>query len=204
MSDPHCTYSLTVTAAPAVEPVTTAEAKAHLRVDHSTEDSLIAGLVQAARELCEAYTGRRFVTQTVRVSYADFPRGEYAWDSAVRFPVEPVQSVSSVQYYDGDGTLTTLGASAYQTWLDHSPPLIGPAPNGVWPSVQEDRQPAVLVTAVVGYGLAAAVPQMVKAAVLLAVGDWYANRGDGASPHRDGLPAGAKRLLDLLWPGGYR
>ena len=56
-----------VTTAPAVEPVSTADAKTHLRIPASatSEDSYIDALVTAARLYVEEYTERKLITQTV-------------------------------------------------------------------------------------------------------------------------------------------
>lgn len=56
------------TVAPAQEPVSLAEAKLHLRVDHGLEDALIGALIITAREEAEFRTGQRLVTQTWTVT----------------------------------------------------------------------------------------------------------------------------------------
>lgn len=217
------TYSLEVTAAPATEPVTVASAKLHCRVDWADEDTLFDVWVPAARKLAEDYGRRRFVTQTLRLTQGGWYTGPAEWPDgiagvartgilaadlsrAIRLPVEPVQSVSAVQYYATDGTLTTVDAADYQTWLAHSPPLVLPAPGESWPDMESGRVGAVRVTFVAGYGVAAAVPADAKAAILLTVGYWYRNRGDGKDPGSVmalGLPPGAERLLRHLCTGAY-
>lgn len=59
---------------PAVEPISLAEAKDHLRVDGTDEDTLIALLITAARSHIEDYTRRALITQTVRLTL-DFLNG---------------------------------------------------------------------------------------------------------------------------------
>jgi uncharacterized phage protein (possible DNA packaging) len=44
-----------------MEPVTVAEAKQHLRVEHDDEDALITNLITAAREYCEDFQNVKLV-----------------------------------------------------------------------------------------------------------------------------------------------
>lgn len=191
-------YAIATVTPPAAEPVPLELAKAHLRIDHDEENELLKAWVAAARELTEAYTGRRWVTQTLRMTLPYFP----AWD--VEFPVEPVASVTSVKYLDAvDGTEQTVDAADWQTWLDHTPPLLSPSPSSDgWPDVEEDRNSAVTITFVAG-AAENEVPEMARTAILLCLGTWDENRGDQNALVAKGLPPGAKRLLDLLSTGSY-
>lgn len=217
-------FSLTTVTAPATAPVTVAAAKAQCRVDWADEDDLFTDWVDAATLLAERETGRRFVTQTLKLTlpgwtdaYREWPGGLagvqltslLAADlgGAICLPVEPVQSVSTVKYYAADGTLTTLAGTEWQTWLAYSPPLLAPAPAKSWPGLQSGKFGAVEVTFVAGYGAADAVPAAAKNLILLTVGYWYRNRGDGKDPgsvQALGLPPGADRLVHLLRTGDYR
>lgn len=199
--------------APAEEPVTLARAKLHLKVDHDVEDELIDSWVTAARLMTEAHTGRRWITQELRLTLADWPCEEMAGAAGViRLPVAPVVSVEKVEYYAADGTLTETEAAdgIWQTWLDHSPPLVAPAPETTWPTVQTGRLGAVRVEFTAGYGDIDDVPEGAKAAILLCLAHWYENRGDGfdptavsSLPQTLGIPPAAKRLLDSLATGAY-
>lgn len=162
-------YAIKLTTAPTVEPVTLAEAKRHANVVADDEDLLIAGLIQAARELVEQDTSRALITQTWTLVRHGF------WASSLELPRPPVQSVSHVKYYDSGGVLQTLSAIYYTVDTYREPAVVWLNEGYTWPNV-DDRENAVLVTYVAGYGTAAAVPQRAKQAILLLVGHWYRNR----------------------------
>lgn len=81
--------------------LSTADAKAWMRVDTSADDSLIADLVAESIDFVEEQYGFQLVEKTVTVEY------EY-YGKEVRLPLYPVQSVISVKTIDGSGTETTL------------------------------------------------------------------------------------------------
>ena len=155
------------TVAPSGLPVTLAEAKAQCRVDHDTEDALLNGLIAAAVAHVDGYTGvlgRALLTQTWRID-ADEP-GDIA------IPLEPVQSVS-VQWVDKAGAVQSF--TQFDLVRGHGHPYIQLKDTAVWPDTKTQPD-AFRVTAVVGYGAAADVPQPIKQAILLMVAHLYANR----------------------------
>lgn len=158
------------TAAPAATPVSVAEAKAHLRVENSDEDTLIAGLVNAATSHLDGWSGvlgRALVTQTWRQDFDAFSR-------KMRLPLFPVASVTSVTYRDANGATQTVAAENYSLLADERGAFVGL----VWdfdPPILYDDGPAVSVTYVAGTA-AADVPAAIKHAILLMVGHWFANR----------------------------
>lgn len=181
-----------LTSAPAVEPISTAEAKLFLRVDHTTDDTLIASLIKAARRSCELFQNRVYITQTWKLYLDEFPEKE------IRLPFSPVQSVSSVTYVDADGDTQTLSASTYQVDAKGVKPSIYLAPDTLtWPTTQTDKINAVTVTFVAGYGAAGSdVPEHIRAAIQLVLGDLYQNRENTVIGNiTNELPNGAKHLL---------
>jgi peptide/nickel transport system permease protein len=63
------------TTAPASEPITLTEAKAHLRVDFDDDDTLITAMIAAARGYVEEHCNRALLTQTVTQVIA----GQIGW-----------------------------------------------------------------------------------------------------------------------------
>lgn len=161
-----------VTAQPATEPVSAAEAKAqaHIEADDTDFDTELNGYIAAARDHVEAYTGTKLVTQTVSLRCS-------SWCDLERLPVAPLQSVTSVTYLDSDGVEQTLAASVYESVLVGLVPQIRLKPNQSWPAIRAVSD-AIRVVAVAGYGAASDVPKAVTQAMLLLIGDWFAARED--------------------------
>lgn len=160
-------YSITTVTPPASEPLSLADAKLHLRVDATDEDTLISSLITAARLWCESLAGRAFVTQTLAVRYDEFP-------DVIVLPRVPVASVTSIQYVDTAGTTQTLDASLYQVDIYSVPSRIAPAYGQSWPLTREQMS-AVTVTFTAGVANTS-VPADVVLAIKLLVGHWFVNR----------------------------
>ena len=81
--------------------LSTADAKAWMRVDTSADDSLIASLVAESIDFAEEQYGFQLIEKTVTIEYEDY-------GNEVRIPLYPVQSITSVKRIDTEGTETTL------------------------------------------------------------------------------------------------
>lgn len=172
---------LSVTSAPAAEPLTLSEVKEHLRVDDSTEDVHITALIPAARAWVEATTGRQLVKATYSWTLDGFPDKDA---TALRLPRAPAFSLDSINYIDTDGASQTWGSSNYQSDLNVDPAIILPVNGQSWPDTQDDTLAAVTVAFKAGYDddgnsppdHAANVPQALKQAMLMLIAHWYENR----------------------------
>lgn len=158
------------TVAPATGVITLPDARAHLRLTESAEDSVIQGFIDAASAYLDArdgVLGEALVTQTWRLAM-DTPE-------EVTLPLGPVQSIAAVQYIDAAGVTQTYSSSNYR--------LVGSdlelATGAVWPVVA-DRKEAFWVDFVAGYGTATQVPATVKNAALMMIGEMYDARAMGA------------------------
>src|SRR3954462_15596572 len=92
---------------PVTEPVSLTEAKDHARIDLTADDAAVTRFIQNGREEAEEYLGRGLLTQTWQLSLPNF------FESMALPMAAPLQSVTSVQYYDTTGSLQTLSTSFY-------------------------------------------------------------------------------------------
>ncbi len=170
-------------------PVTLDDGKEHLRVTATAEDGLIESYIQAATLYCEQYTGRIFSTQTWDMFMDTFP-------TVIEIPYQPVASVTWVKYYDADDVEQTLVEDTDYR-VDLNTGRIEYIDN--WPSTY-DKSSAVNVRFVAGYASVSAVPQDIKQAVMLILGNYYENRQEvsiamgGISQQH--LVRGADNILD--------
>ncbi|MGE0022765.1 MAG: head-tail connector protein [Hyphomicrobium sp.] len=184
--------ALTLLSGPAEEPVTVAEAKAHLRLDGSAEDILVASLILTSRLHVEAALGLALITQDWRLTLDAWPEG-----GIVKFPLRPIQGITSVVVKDAAGTPITVSSGTYL--LDGaamSPRLI--ARDGGWPAPGL-RAGGIEIAFEAGIGDEAEdVPQPIRHAILLLVAHWYEHR----DPLEIGSPAAAipPAVSELLRP----
>jgi len=163
--------ALVLTSGPAVEPVTLAEAKAHLRVDGTAEDTLIGSLIITSRLHIEAALGLALITQGWSYFLDDWPPGR-----EVALPLRPVQSITAVKLYAADESLETLAAGSYLLDGGGSPARLVRRTNAAWP---KPSRPAggIEIAFIAGYGDAAAsVPAPIRQAILLLIAHWYEHR----------------------------
>jgi len=145
-------------------PLTLAETKLHLRVDHSADDSYISALIAAAVSRTDGKDGflqRAIMTQQWRLILDAFPPGE------ILIPLPPLQTIDEVRYFDA--------ASAEQPFdyvvdMDSAPARMWPA--GAWPTGLQSPM-GVEIDFTAGY---AEVPAAIKHGLLLLIGAWYENR----------------------------
>lgn len=170
---------LAVYTAPAVEPITLDEIKAHCRVTHADDDVYLIGLVAACREYAETLTRRSFVSTTWRLTLDDWPSvrtGNFGSTSdSIILPRSPVASVTSITYIDTAEATQTLATSVYELSNTTEPATIRLKYGQSWPSVLGHPE-CITVTFVAGYGAYDEVPEIAKAAIKLHVSHLYENR----------------------------
>lgn len=147
---------------PAVEPITRAEAKAHLRVDGSDEDDLIDALVSAARDRVERFCNRPFVSAGFAMLFeGDLPVGA----EPLKVPLVDVTSVVGITYRDAAGAVQTWAEASWS--FDAERQELRPATS--WPAGSDLRFEAQAGDA----STAPVVPPAIRAAMLLYLGDLF-------------------------------
>jgi uncharacterized phiE125 gp8 family phage protein len=146
---------------------------------NGTEDPLLIALLEAARGEIDGgrgWLGRALITQTWDLVLDEFPavtrNNPYA---AIKVPLPPLQSVTSVTYLDDNGVSQTLSASLYDVDIKSEPGQVRPAYGESWPTTRDTPQ-AVTVRFVAGYGAAAAVPALIKLWLRIRLSTLYEHR----------------------------
>lgn len=161
---------------------------------------MISSLIVAAREYCEAFQNRAYITQTLELTLDHFPhhypqRAGMLWGfpfgayelgyhrhhhrrhDQITLPRPPIQSVEYVAYTDSSGTTITVDPSTYIVDTDSEPGRIVPASGQVWPIAHLQPINGVKVRYTAGYGSdAGSVPNAVKQAMMMLIAHWYENR----------------------------
>jgi uncharacterized phiE125 gp8 family phage protein len=162
--------ALVLTAAPAAEPVSLAEAKAHLRIDADDEDALLTSLIVAARMFLERTLGLALITQGWSYFLDFWPRS-----TCVTLPILPVQAAGAVRLHDAGGGAIELDADDYAVDVLSSPARV--VIKGAAPPVVARELNAFEIAFTAGYGdEASAVPAPIRQALSLLVAHWFERR----------------------------
>lgn len=181
---------------PSLEPVSSAEAKLYLKIDSdTTDDTLIAALITAARRYVEEYLGRALITQTWELfldgigtslpalledAYEELYQTEFVPSSmrSIVLPRPPLLTVTSIKCYDEDDVESTWASTNYRVDTYSEPGRVLLAANGEWPTDLRAQQ-AILVTFTAGYGATAAdVPDDIRTAIKRVIAGMYEGRQD--------------------------
>jgi uncharacterized phiE125 gp8 family phage protein len=183
--------SITQTVAPSVEPVVTADQKTWMRVDGTDEDTLIGSLASAARAYVEMATSRQCITATWVLKLKNFPAGD------IVLPIFPLQSITSIKYYDSNDTQQTWSSALYDVDTAMEPGRVRPVSGEDYPSDVRGYTDDIEITFVSGDGDAASdVPDGVLAAIKILAANWFENR-EANTPI--GLTPVPMSLESLIW-----
>lgn len=164
----------TLVTAAVLKPVTRTQAKKHCEIpnDDTTHDDQIDLLIDTATAEFEADTDMALLSQTWRVYAMTWGECE-----ALPLPHRPIQSISSVKYYDLSNVQQTLSSSVYS--LDTPMRTLRLAYGQDWPQQIDDRWDAIQVNYIAGWATVAEVPKTAVQAILLLIGYYFGqNRGD--------------------------
>jgi len=159
---------------PSIEPLTLAEIKEYLRLDadDTSEDSDLTAYLTAAREYCETFQNRAYITQTWGLSFDSWPC------SVIELPKGSLQTVDAVSYKESDGVTTELAENTDYVYSTRG--ILGrltPAYGKSWPSFTPFPLDAVVIEFTCGYGdEAASIPAKVIHAIKLLISHWYEHR----------------------------
>lgn len=164
---------------PASEPVSLVEAKAFLRLDSDDEDTLVAFLISAAREVVEREIGLALLTQTVKETLDSFVSSGRLGNHgrSFRLGLQPVVSVSSVALRLADGSAETVAADDYFVLPGLDGRLVA-APDANFPNPKREVG-GIEITYIAGFGAtSASVPAPIRQAILKLIARGFEDRGD--------------------------
>lgn len=174
---PIPSFFLETPADPDTDIITMDDLKGYLRIpvaDTSQENTLRA-LMHHATDLAEAFTRRKFLTQTWSVYWDRFP-----FSRRLELRLAPFKELLKFEYMDRpEDSFVDVDASVYQMDDKNIMPAISlKTVVGYWPVITCRSINAVHAKVICGYGAPEDVPDGIKMAIARMVSTFYDNAGD--------------------------
>ena len=166
--------TLTTLIPPSAEPVSVAELKTRLRLEHDLDDDYLARLIMAARLYVEGICGLSLLTQDLQLS---LPTSKIC-HGVVHLPRAPVTEILSV-ILRFDGGFETLDTTQYQLDNACKPCRLVFAGEGLF--LRQLQHAKLEIGFRAGFGALPDVPADLVLAVLALSANWYEN-GEGETP----------------------
>jgi len=162
---------------PALEPVTTVEMKAHLRIDDASEDAVLADYISTARETIERRTGLALITQSWLLTLDCWPQ-----NGIVELPRSPLIAIQSIDLFGADGLPVTLDSQQYQVDIRSFPGRIIVNQGGSLPLSGQSLS-GIEIRFDAGYGLTgSSVPASLTHSIKLLTAQFFESRVISALP----------------------
>jgi len=150
-----------------------AEAKIHLRVDFTDDDTYIDSLCLAATQTINNYCNLLLMDTDV-VQFCD------KWEESKELYFSPTlnsgdAAITKIEYYDSTNSFVVWGGANYEFDAYSAPLRIELADGVSYPAITE-RQNAIKITYAVGASAASTIPDQLKQAGLILIGNMYENR----------------------------
>lgn len=171
--------------------VTVDELRLHLQlaiVDIGDGTPLMEQYIRSATDFLERATRTTLVRRSFTLTLEAFPRERF-----ITIPCPPLLGVASVKYLDSVGQQQTLPALQYAVDTNGQPGRLCLLPGFSWP--QTLAVPAsVTVVFEAGYEV---LPPLLRHAVLMLAGHFYANREATSDRRVNDVPFAVQSIVDL-------
>lgn len=162
---------LILTAGPACEPVSLAEAKSHCRISTDADDSLLSSLILAARLHIEQSLGLALLQQKWAFYLDHWPTTQYA-----ELPISPLISIDAVRLHSSAGSIVALDPRLFVADAVSRRPRLARTEAQCWPMPLRNIN-SIEIAFTAGYGVNPEdVPAPLKHAIMLLVAHWYEAR----------------------------